>query len=116
MRLLREGTKKWCTDVECSGVGYSGEGCGAKLRLEVEDLFITVHYDDGLAKEFTGFTCPLCGRDSDVLVPSLIREAARDRGQVRTGVISSALLKGTNATYLKSNETGSISHTRKDHL
>lgn len=90
LRLLREGTQKWSADVECSGAGYGGGGCGAKLQLGVEDVFLTVHYENGQAKEFTAFTCPLCGRDSDVLVSPLIAQAVRDRGQVRTGVISSA--------------------------
>jgi hypothetical protein len=61
----------------CTGAGNGDGGCGAKLLVGREDIYLTHHYDYGGGHDiFYTFRCPECGAETDLeerKVPAMIR-------------------------------------------
>jgi hypothetical protein len=65
MKVLEKGRtqKGWSTEIVCTGAGFGGEGCGAKLLVEQPDLYTVLDgtgYAEGL-NFAAAFTCSECG-------------------------------------------------------
>ena len=74
VQVLEHG-KSWTTDLKCSGKGTGNTGCGAKLRIGKEDLFVI--YGGGYTENipYIGIECPECEittclEDADIKVPA----------------------------------------------
>ncbi len=69
MKILKKGrpNKPWSIDIKCTGHGNGGNGCGAKLRVEAEDLYQTRSTQmDGDFDLFITCTCACCGTLNDI--------------------------------------------------
>lgn len=76
MKILKK-PKPWSAKVTCTGVGHGGGGCGAKLQLEVKDLYLSGPFADGGSRgDVVTFKCVECGIETDFRrsVPTPIRE------------------------------------------
>lgn len=75
MKIIKPGReqKGWAKELECTGAGNGGGGCGAVLLVEQADLFQTSRsYMDGETERFATFTCAACDVDTDATVPSSV--------------------------------------------
>lgn len=65
--LIKKIKPKWSMEVRCTGAGNGLTGCGAKLEVEEDDLYITEseHYW-GETDYFYTFRCPLCNEETDI--------------------------------------------------
>jgi len=69
MRLIKKGRaqKGWAKEFVCTGDGNGGGGCGAKLLVDMGDLFQTQHTSyDGSTDHYITFRCCECGVETDV--------------------------------------------------
>ena len=69
MKAIEKGTgqKGWAKEYKCTGSGNGGNGCGAKLLVEQDDLFETnSHHYDGSSESYTTFRCCECGSQTDI--------------------------------------------------
>lgn len=66
MRVLEKGPG-WNIEVKCTGAGNSGIGCGAKLLVERDDIYLTHSYDMvGDCTTYNTIRCPICGVETDI--------------------------------------------------
>ena len=76
MKVLEKGSG-WKIEERCTGIGNGGGGCGAKLLVETEDIFLTHDYDIGGDHDmYYTFQCPECGVQTNLYkfdVPKHIR-------------------------------------------
>lgn len=73
MEIIKKGRdqKGWSEEFTCSGKGNGGGGCGAVLLVSQLDLYSTQSSSyDGSTEYYTTFSCPCCGVETDVTVPS----------------------------------------------
>jgi len=81
MKVIEKGRpqKGWAKELNCTGGGNQGGGCGAKLLVEAGDLFETQSQCRDETDYFVTFRCPECSVLTDVTcsLPSEVREAAR---------------------------------------
>lgn len=72
MKVIRPGReqKGWACELECTGAGNKGGGCGARLLVEQADVYQTHsgHYD-GSTDHFNTFRCAACGVQTDIAEP-----------------------------------------------
>ncbi len=78
MKILEYGNKaSWETKQKCDANGWEGLGCGAKLLIDAEDIFISERiFIDGSSENYFTFTCPVCGQNSDICkseIPEKVR-------------------------------------------
>ena len=68
MKVLEHGNPNgWEIEQKCTGAGNGDGGCGARLLVAEDDLFITSHTDYGGDTDYYyTFTCPDCGRKTDI--------------------------------------------------
>ncbi len=68
MKVLKKGRPQrgWSTEQVCTSNGNRGRGCGAKLLVELDDLFQTASSSLHETDYFVTFECPSCGVWSDV--------------------------------------------------
>jgi len=68
MRVLERGRpqKGWECEYQCSGHGNGGGGCGAKLLVEKDDLFVTESHARNVTAHYLTFQCPECGVLTDI--------------------------------------------------
>ena len=60
MEVLQKG-KGWHLKEKCTGKGNGDGGCGSLLKIEEQDLFITMNYCyDGSSDRYITFQCPVC--------------------------------------------------------
>lgn len=59
MKVIQEG-QGWSIIRDCTGIGNGGGGCGARLEVEKEDLFLTYSSCMGESETHVTFRCPLC--------------------------------------------------------
>lgn len=86
MKVLKKGRpqKGWAKRYVCSGNGNKGEGCGAKLLVEQDDVFETEsHHYDGSDCYYRTFRCPECFVWTDIPTGDVVHtprkwDAARD--------------------------------------
>lgn len=73
MKVLEKGReqKGWSKDFECTGDGNGGGGCGAKLLVEQDDVYMTYSHARDETTGYHTFMCPECGVETDI--PSSIR-------------------------------------------
>lgn len=79
MKVLKKGReqKGWSSEQTCTGHGNGNGGCGAKLLVEIGDVFETTSCAMGEVDCYVTFRCP-CGVLTDLMgVPSHVRETAR---------------------------------------
>jgi hypothetical protein len=71
MKVIKAGRPQrgWSTEVECTGNGNDGGGCGATLLVEAGDLFITQSNCRDETDSFVTFLCSECGVRTDVSNP-----------------------------------------------
>ena len=77
MKIIKPGKpqKGWSAKFICTGKGNGNGGCEATLEVEQSDLYETYSSDyTGDTDYYTTFTCIACGVETDVVVPSEIRE------------------------------------------
>ncbi len=75
--------KGWAKELECTGDGNGGGGCGATLLVEEGDLFRTTNHVRDETTHFTTFKCIQCGVLTDlrgVSIPQHVRDRAAKRG------------------------------------
>lgn len=72
----------------CSGSNNGGAGCGSKLFVETNDIYLTHHTDlIGDTDFYYTFKCPVCGRETDIpdkLVPYAIQHDLFDNYKAKT--------------------------------
>lgn len=77
MKVLEKGPG-WSIKAICTGKGNGGCGCGAKLLVERDDIYLTHSYDYGGGHDmFYTFKCPICSAETDLdssKVPGLIQK------------------------------------------
>ena len=77
MKVLEKGPG-WSIKQECTGIGNGGAGCGSLLLVEADDIYMTESYDYGGGHDiYYTFTCPICGRETDIKsgsLPSAIKD------------------------------------------
>lgn len=68
MRVLKHGRKQhgWAKELQCTGAGNEGGGCGALLLVEQDDLFQTTRNCRDETESFATFRCPECGVLTDL--------------------------------------------------
>lgn len=68
MKVLKKGRKQkgWATETYCTGEGNGGGGCGAKLLVEQDDLFLTYSTHRDETDTFITFRCCDCGVETDL--------------------------------------------------
>lgn len=69
MRVIKEGRQQsgWAKELDCTGDGNGGGGCGARLLVEASDLFQTSRPDYGGGCDyFATFWCSSCGVPTDL--------------------------------------------------
>ena len=82
MKIIEEG-EGWHMEVKCTGAGNGNCGCGARLLIDKDDVYLTHIYD------YTGdheicytIKCIQCGEETDIPekdIPSGIRHKLLDR-------------------------------------
>ncbi len=66
MKVLEKGNG-WGMEVKCTGRGNSNCGCGAKLLVEKDDIYLTHSYDyAGDHDIFYTVRCIDCGEETDI--------------------------------------------------
>lgn len=66
MKVLEKGNG-WNMQVECTGKGHGSCGCGAKLLIEKDDVYLTNCYDfDGKMYTFYTIQCIQCGEETNI--------------------------------------------------
>ena len=58
--------KGWATKAKCTGAGNGNGGCGAELRVEYGDLYLTYSHCRDETDTFVTFTCAACGVGTDL--------------------------------------------------
>ena len=68
MEVLKSGKSRrnWSGTYVCTGSGSPDEGCDAKLRVSLADLFRTYSVPPGEPTSYATFMCPECGVFTDV--------------------------------------------------
>lgn len=69
MKVVKKGRKQkgWAKEHDCTGNGNGRGGCGAKLLVEQDDVFMTEsHHYDGSHEYYHTFQCPECGVLTDI--------------------------------------------------
>ena len=81
MKVLEKGPG-WSTKQRCTGRGNGLGGCESLLQVEQGDIYVTSHTDMvGDTDYFYTFTCPVCGKETDIPekdVPASIRREAME--------------------------------------
>ena len=66
MKILEKGNG-WNMEVRCTGKGNGNCGCGAKLLIDKDDIYLTHSYDYGGGHDiFYTFRCIDCGEETDL--------------------------------------------------
>lgn len=66
MKVLEE-AQGWSIEQFCTGKGNGNGGCGSKLLVEKNDIYLTSHTDlTGDTEYFYTFCCPVCGIETDI--------------------------------------------------
>ncbi len=82
MKVLEKGPG-WSTKQRCTGKGNGLGGCESLLQVEAGDIYVTSHTDMvGDTDYFYTFTCPVCGKETDIPekdVPASIRREAMEK-------------------------------------
>ena len=66
MKVLQKG-EGWKLDVNCTGRGNGGGGCGSLLEVREEDIYNTYNYDfTGERDTYYTIVCPVCGKETDI--------------------------------------------------
>ncbi len=66
MQILKSG-KPWSVEVECTGNGNGGQGCGALLEAEREDMRFYEGTDYPVYRpSAVSIRCPECGKITDL--------------------------------------------------
>lgn len=87
MKVLEKGPG-WSLECICTGSGNGDGGCGSKLLVEKDDIFLTSSSCyDGSTDYYYTFECPECHEKTDIeeiKVPRAIRERllAKERERV----------------------------------
>lgn len=79
MKVLEKGRpqKGWAAEFTCNGEGNGHGGCGAKLLVEIGDVFETESSCRDESTYYVTFRCPECGVLTDISNPtSAVRTAA----------------------------------------
>lgn len=82
MEVIKKGRpqKGWSIEVECTGRGNGGGGCGALLLVSVGDLYKTYSHARDESTEYITFTCSECSVRTDIKdVPSNICKEVRSK-------------------------------------
>lgn len=68
MRVLKTGRPQsgWAKELECTGKGNGGGGCGALLLVEQDDVFRTHNYCRDDHDVFNTFKCSQCNVLTDI--------------------------------------------------
>lgn len=68
MEIIKKGNyqNNWSADVECSGWGNGGGGCGAILRISLDDLYKTYSKAPKGTTTYITFPCCECGVKTDL--------------------------------------------------
>lgn len=69
MKVLEQGRaqKGWAKECVCTGHGNGNGGCGAKLLVERDDVYLTHSYHyDGSHEVYYTFQCAGCGVETDI--------------------------------------------------
>jgi len=68
MKVLKKGTgqKGWAKEFVCTGSGNGNGGCGAKLLVEIADIFKTESHARDETTIYLTFKCPECGTLTDI--------------------------------------------------
>lgn len=86
MKILKPGREQrgWAKELECTGAGNGGGGCGALLLVEQDDVYRTSHTDYGGFRDvYNTFTCAACGVETDLKhVPFTPRSKRDTDGQL----------------------------------
>lgn len=86
MKVLRE-AEIWKKEVECTGNGYGGYGCGTLLEVDENDIYINKVYDlEGDYENRFTIKCPCCkiptrlsrGEIPDRIVNKVIQKDRKD--------------------------------------
>lgn len=83
MKVIKEGRPQtgWAQEMECTGAGNGGGGCGAVLLIEADDLFQTTRCARDEVDYYEAFKCVSCGVLTDPKgLPRVAVEAARKNG------------------------------------
>lgn len=84
MKVLEKGNPNgWEIEQKCTGKGNGDGGCGARLLVAEDDIFVTSHTDYvGDTEYYYTFKCPECGRLTDIpdkVIPTAVRRKAMDK-------------------------------------
>ena len=69
MQVLTLGTPyKWSKEFDCTGYGNHNDGCGARLLVDYDDLYMTYRTDmyGDVYGRYVTFTCGACGVETDI--------------------------------------------------
>lgn len=68
MKVIKQGRQQagWSKELECTGAGNRGGGCGAILLVEIGDLFYTMVNVRDETDYYVTFKCSECGVLTDV--------------------------------------------------
>ena len=67
MKVLQKGNPNgWEIERDCTGQGNGDGGCGAKLLVAEDDIFVTSHSVIGEVDYYYTFECPECGCKTDI--------------------------------------------------
>ena len=87
MKVLKEGNPNgWEIERDCTGEGNGDGGCGAKLLVAEDDIFITSGSSLGETDYYYTFECPQCKCRTDIPVkeiPMRVRNKAMDKYKSR---------------------------------
>ena len=82
MKIL-EKKEVWSLECICTGLGNGDGGCGSKLLVEENDIYVTSRsFYDGSTDYYYTFKCPVCNCETDLKesdVPSRIQYKALDK-------------------------------------
>lgn len=68
MKVLKHGKQDggWSKECHCTGAGNGNTGCGAKLLVELNDVFRTESHARDETTTYITFRCPECGTMTDL--------------------------------------------------
>lgn len=69
MRVIKEGPGQpvWTKELVCTGEGFLGGGCEARLLVSSEDVtYEELTSSFGSLGDIYYFTCPLCGMSTEI--------------------------------------------------